>query len=70
MVLVPCPEIFAPIFIKKFAKSITSGSIAAFFMRVFPLASVDAIRIFSVPVTVVFGNSIQVPCNLLHLAEI
>ena len=49
---VPAPEIFAPIELRKFARSSTSGSAAADSMMVMPSASVAAIMTLSVPSTV------------------
>ena len=60
-VSVPIPEIFAPIAFKKFAKSHTSGSRAAFLMMDVPSASTVAIKIFSVPVTVTKSVTISAP---------
>ena len=52
MRLVPWPLICAPILISISARSVISGSIAAFSSTVSPSASAAAIRKFSVPVTV------------------
>ena len=61
---VPSPEISAPIFRSSTTKSVTSGSRAAFSSTVSPSASAAAIKIFSVPVTVIFSNTIRAPVNL------
>ena len=52
MVSVPAPETRAPILFRQFARSMTSGSRAAFSISVTPSASAAAIIRFSVPVTV------------------
>ena len=49
---VPAPSIFAPILLKKFARSTTSGSCAAPSITVVPSASTAAIMTLSVPRTV------------------
>ena len=51
MVDVPAPQIRAPIAFRNAARSTISGSLAAFSMRVVPLASVAAISRFSVAPT-------------------
>ena len=61
---VPSPEICAPIFRSSSTKSVTSGSRAAFSSTVSPSASAAAINIFSVPVTVIFSNTICAPFSL------
>ena len=48
----PAPEICAPIALRKFARSTTSGSHAALSMTVTPSASVAAIITLAVPSTV------------------
>ena len=58
---VPAPLIFAPISIRQFAKSITSGSLAAFSIVVIPSAKLAAIITFSVPVTLTGSNIIFAP---------
>ena len=52
MMSVPAPSIFAPIWMRAFARSTISGSRAAFSRMVSPSASEAAIMRFSVPVTV------------------
>ena len=47
----------APIAIRQWARSTTSGSIAQFSSTVVPLASAAAISTFSVPVTVIMSNT-------------
>ena len=49
---VPAPVIFAPIALRKFARSTTSGSHAAHSMTVVPLASAAADMTLAVPSTV------------------
>ena len=55
----------APISAKQFAKSIISGSRAAFFIIVLPLANVEAIKIFSVAPTETNGKFISQPLSPL-----
>src|SRR6266478_319425 len=62
---VPSPQISAPIFLSITTKSVTSGSRAAFSSTVSPSASAAAIKIFSVPVTVIFSNAIRAPFSRL-----
>ena len=54
---VPAPSIFAPILTSSSARSGISGSSAQFSRTVSPSASTAAVRIFSVPVTVIFGKA-------------
>ncbi len=61
MRLVPAPSIFAPIFVRQAARSVTSGSRAAFSMTVVPCARTAAIRAVCVPPTVTFGKTISAP---------
>ena len=61
IVVVPRPEIFAPISIKKLPISTISGSRAALSITVVPLASTAAIMMFSVAPTDGKSNSILVP---------
>ena len=58
---VPAPLILAPMAIRKFARSTTSGSRAAFSSTVSPSASVAAIMRFSVPVTVTVSSTRRAP---------
>ena len=58
---VPMPEIFAPISTSMFAKSVTSGSHAAFSNTVCPSAKTAAISKFSVPVTVIMSVVMRAP---------
>jgi hypothetical protein len=60
---VPAPLILAPMAIRKFARSTTSGSRAAFSSTVSPSASVAAIMRFSVPVTVTVSSTRRAPCS-------
>ena len=60
---VPAPLIFAPMPIRKLARSTTSGSRAAFSSTVSPSASVAAIMRFSVPVTVTVSSTSRVPLS-------
>ncbi|MNO05804.1 hypothetical protein D3C81_2273260 [compost metagenome] len=62
------PSIFAPIATNRFARSVTSGSRAAFSRMVSPSARVAAINRFSVPVTVIISVTIRVPLSFLALA--
>jgi len=62
-VLSPTPWIRAPIAFRAFARSTTSGSIAAPWITVTPSASAAAMRMFSVPPTVVLSNTMVVPFN-------
>ena len=55
---------FAPISIKQLARSITSGSLAAFSMIVVPSAKLAAIMTFSVAVTLTGSNRIFAPFSL------
>ncbi len=64
----PAPRIFAPIAFRKFARSTTSGSRAAFSSTVCPSASVAAIMRFSVPVTVTVSSTRRAPCKRLARA--
>ena len=70
MVELPAPSICAPIAIRQWARSTTSGSCAAFSMIVVPCASVAAIMMFSVPVTVTMSIRIRAPLSRLALALI
>lgn len=54
---VPAPSICAPSAIRQSARSVTSGSIAAFSSTVVPSASTAAISTFSVPVTLTMSNT-------------
>ena len=49
------------------ARSVTSGSMAAFSRMVSPSARTAAVRMFSVPVTVIFGKRKVVPRRRLAL---
>jgi len=51
----------APMAMRKLARSVTSGSLAAFSMMVVPSARVAAIIRFSVPVTVTTSSTILAP---------
>ncbi len=62
---VPMPSIFAPMATRRLARSVTSGSRAAFSSTVSPWARVAAIRRFSVPVTVIMSVWMRAPCSLL-----
>ena len=64
----PAPLIFAPIAFRQFARSTTSGSLAAFSMTVVPSASVAAIIRFSVPVTVTRSMTRRVALSLRAVA--
>ena len=61
---VPMPSIFAPIATRRLARSVTSGSRAAFSSTVSPSARVAAIRRFSVPVTVIMSVWMRAPLSL------
>ena len=63
IVSVPAPWIFAPMAMRKFARSTTSGSRAAFSRTVSPSASVAAIIRFSVPVTVTVSSTMRAPLS-------
>ena len=65
----PAPSILAPIDVSIFAKSIISGSFAAFLIVVLPSARVAAIIMFSVPVTVMPSKLIFVPINFFAEAS-
>ena len=65
---VPAPSIFAPSALRHSARSVTSGSIAAFSSTVVPSASVAAAMTFSVPVTVTMSVQIRVPFRRVALA--
>ena len=65
---VPAPSIFAPIELRKFAKSTTSGSLAAFLKIVSPSAKTAAMIKFSVPVTVTPPKVISAPLRFLAFA--
>ncbi len=58
---VPIPSIRAPIATSRCARSLTSGSRAAFSITVSPSARVAAISRFSVPVTVIMSVTIRAP---------
>ena len=58
---VPRPWMLAPILISNSAKSVTSGSRAAFSKTVSPSAKTAAIIKFSVPVTVIMSVKIFAP---------
>ena len=62
---VPAPLILAPMAIRKFARSTTSGSRAAFSITVSPSASAAAIIRFSVPVTVTVSSTRRAPLQPL-----
>jgi hypothetical protein len=62
------PSIFAPIFTSSSARSVTSGSRAAFSSTVSPSASVAAISRFSVPVTVIMSVTMRAPFRRLARA--
>ena len=66
--LVPMPSIFAPMATSRCARSVTSGSQAAFSRMVSPSARVAAISRFSVPVTVIMSVTMRAPFSLAHLA--
>jgi hypothetical protein len=61
IVCVPAPSIFPPIRLRSAARSVTSGSQAAFSRTVVPSASVAAIIRFSVPVTVWMSKAMRAP---------
>ncbi len=61
IVLLPAPEICAPMDVRNRARSRTSGSRAAFSSSVSPSASTAAISRFSVPVTVTVSKTMWVP---------
>ncbi len=61
MTSVPAPLTRAPIALRQFARSTTSGSRAAFASTVVPSASAAAIIRFSVPVTVTSSISYFAP---------
>ena len=61
--LLPAPKIRAPIFLKQFARSTTSGSRAALRITVSPRARVAAIIKFSVAPTEATGSSIRAPLS-------
>ena len=63
MRLVPWPSICAPMAISISARSVTSGSCAAFSSTVSPSASVAAMSRFSVPVTVTMSVVMRAPCS-------
>ncbi|EWS65701.1 hypothetical protein Y695_01026 [Hydrogenophaga sp. T4] len=63
MRLVPWPSILAPMAISISARSVISGSWAAFSSRVSPSASAAAMRKFSVPVTVIMSVAMRAPCR-------
>ena len=63
MPLFPTLLILHPIFFKKIIRSWTSGSDAQFLNFVFPLEKHDAINIFCVAPTDIFGNLIKLPFN-------
>ena len=65
---VPAPLILAPMAHRKFARSTTSGSRAAFSSTVSPSASTAAIMRFSVPVTVTVSSTKRVPFRRLARA--
>ena len=62
---VPKPLIWAPILMSNSAKSVTSGSRAAFSKIVSPSANTAAMRRFSVPVTVIMSVKILAPIKEL-----
>lgn len=66
--LLPAPTIFAPILLSILAKSIISGSIAAFLIVVVPSAKTDTSIIFSVAPTLGKSNCIsaEVISSVLH----
>ena len=68
-VSVPAPWIFAPIAVSIRARSVTSGSRAAFTRRVVPRARVAASMTFSVPVTVTVSKTISAPVSLFARAS-
>ena len=65
---VPAPEIRAPIATRQRARSMISGSRAAFSSVVVPSASVAAISRFSVPVTVTMSNANRAPLSFVARA--
>ena len=64
IMLSPAPLILAPIAVSAFARSTTSGSLAAFSRTVTPFARDAAIIRFSVPVTVTVSKYITAPFSL------
>ena len=64
-VSVPWPVIFAPIAFRQLARSIISGSRAAFTNSLGPLANAAAIRAFSVAPTDTMGNTTRPPLKPL-----
>ena len=62
------PEILAPMATSRLARSVTSGSCAAFSSTVSPSARVAAISRFSVPVTVIMSVRMLAPFSLGQLA--
>ncbi len=60
---VPAPSILAPSALRQSARSVTSGSIAAFSSTVVPSARVAAAITFSVPVTVTMSKTKRAPFN-------
>ncbi len=66
---VPAPSIRAPISTSRRARSLTSGSRAAFTMTVVPSASAAAIIRFSVPVTVTRSVVMRAPFSRLARAS-
>ena len=60
---VPAPSIRAPSALRQSARSVTSGSIAAFSSTVVPSARVAAAITFSVPVTVTMSNTKRPPLS-------
>ena len=69
MVSVPAPLMRAPMALRQCARSMTSGSRAAFSMTVSPSASAAAIMRFSVPVTVTRSITSRAPLRRLALAR-
>ncbi len=60
---VPAPVILAPMALRKPARSLTSGSRAAFSMTVVPLASAAAISTLSVPVWLGYSSTTRLPTS-------
>jgi hypothetical protein len=64
----PAPTMRAPMALSSPARSLTSGSRAAFSMTVVPWASAAAIMRFSVPVTVTRSVAMRAPLSRLARA--
>ena len=59
--LVPSPVMSAPIFLSIFTRSTTSGSLAAFSIKVVPSAKTAANKVFSVAPTDAYGRFTSTP---------